>query len=278
MKKLFLVFSLVLLSACQTAHAPAPTDEPEVVDEGRRVPPVSWYSVTLDFGADWQMESSSEAQLVMAREGATFTLSRDTEKELPTIDEDEDKLSIAGQNYVYTVNEDQSITLETSWENTYLKIDSNVGIDEAASILETLRKSRLDYDELSFDRPAGLDWFFQDDKVVFYDDDGDFMEKEIESVCYNAEEDRMTDCSFTAPLIVWKSDSKLNEADYPSNTFYDDVDFDGKIYQVLRFTDASTGEEQVIYVADLSGEYLWIEASSEYDDDAQDILNEVLGL
>lgn len=277
MKKLIFIFALVALSACQTAQAPAP--EPEsTVDDGRRVPPTSWYSVTLDFDPDWQAESASATELLLAREGATFKLTRDPAKELPTVGENDDKLSIAGQNYVYTVNEDQSITLETSWENDYLRIDSNVGIDEAISILETLRKSRLEYDELTFDRPSGLDWFFQDDKVVFYEDDGDFMEKEIVSVCYNEEEDRMTDCSFTAPLTVWKSDSKLSEADYPSNTFYDDVDIDGKLYQVLRFTDASTGEEQVIYVADLGGTYLWIEASDAYDDDAQDILNEVLAL
>lgn len=275
MKKFISILTLVVLSACQTAHAPAAEPEP-TMNDGRRVPPTSWYSATLDFDPDWQVESASETELLLAREGATFKLTRDLEKEMPTATDEDDKLSIAGQNYVYTVNEDQSITLETSWENDYLRIDSNIGIDEAASILETLRKSRLEYDELTFDRPTGLDWFFQDDKVVFYEDDGDFLEKEIVSVCYNEAEDRMMDCSYTAPLTVWKSELKLSEADYPSNTFYDDVDIDGKLYQVLRFTDASTGEEEVIYVADLGGTYLWIEAADAYDDDAQDILNEVL--
>lgn len=270
MKKFLILF--LLLASCQLEVDKDPI--PEVGSET-----ISWNSMTFELPETWDTASVSATELKLS--DGTNDLDVTWDAEIP--EGEFEKIQVGDQNYEM-LSEDP-LTLSTSWSTHDVLINANMSLDDLSLILAQLHKSRIEWMGYEFDRPIGLDWFEgkkyipEWDVLAFREDDGNFLENEAVFPCYDVEKQEITGCDYAPPMVVSfvESDKKLNEI-YKNYDFYDEVDFNGIIYEVLKYTSELHGTVDIVYKSKVGDKYLQIDTVEEYDEDAQDILNEVIGL
>lgn len=261
MRKLAALLIALTLTACGTTPDPTPRSIP-AADQS-----VSWHSLSIPLQDGWQIQEATEDTLVISE--ALHQIRFDRNQELPESNTDR-RVAIGQQNYRDLSTSAETI-LSTSWEKQDLLITTDIPLDILQPLLEPIMKSKMTWRGHYFDRPGGMDWHFLTDTqtLVFIADDGNNLENELTN----------TQDSHKSHMLVYFRETALNLEEISETPSYTkDFDFDGARYSVFRYTSDSTGEEKVIYVGELDDEYIWIWADKAYDDDAQDILNEVIKL
>lgn len=277
MKKLLLIIGLtIILSACGKGGETSPT-----LDENANT--FAWYSMTIDFPEDWELQKVDNLYLRVGNTSEHMDFQRDAKIDRTILVED---ISIAGQNYRYIpANTDTGNTFTTAWERSDYVITTTLNFEKSQAILETLRKPRMQWSGYEFERPGGSDWYYELDLLGFVNDDGNFLENKTHPPCDYARPDHEI-CDNLPLLTIEIRNEPLEIVEgsltaYPDRkvTYFDLTEFDEISYQIMRYTDTFTTLEMVLYVGLLpDGKYLWIDAQKHRDDDAQDILNELIGL
>jgi hypothetical protein len=257
MKKFLILF--LLLASCQLE-----VDKEEIPEFDSES--VSWNSMTFKLPLTWEFTATAESlKLNVSETENAIELTWDAE--LP--EGEFEKIQIADQNYKLISSD--PLQLSTSWSTHDVLISSNMSIDDVYLVLNDLSKSRLEWMGYEFDRPVGADWFMEEKTLYFMEDDGDFLENSAELPC--------TSCDYIPLMSVMLTDdsTKLNEIN-KNPDFYDEVNFNGVIYEVVRFTSMFDGKIYVTYKSKVGDEYLQINTTEDYEEDAEDILNEIIGL
>lgn len=265
MKKFLILF--LLLASCQLE-----VDKGAVSDPNSES--ISWNSMTFELPLTWEYQASAETLKLNVSETENY-IEITWDAVLP--EGEFEKIQIADQNYKLLSKD--PLELSTSWSTHDVLISSNMSLDDVSFVLNNLSKSRMEWMSYEFDRPIGLDWFESDNSLSFAEDDGDFLENKREHPCYDPETQKVLGCDYAASLIVSlvEDDTKLNEIN-KNPDFYDEVNFNGIIYEVVKFTSMLDGQVHVTYKSKLGDKYLQINAVQDYEEDAEDILNEIIGL
>lgn len=146
-------------------------------------------------------------------------------------------------------------------------------VDETENSI-TPEFATLTWQNYTFKRPAGMDWFFYENAagkhLEFLPDDGDALDNETWAP--NETGDPMSDGIYLEVLFTENPDKIEREG----AKYYKEANFNGIIYEISRYVE--NDKEYVEYKSKVGGEYLHITALKEYDSPAQNILNKIIGI
>lgn len=271
MKK-FLILAALLLVSCQAESVQEPVAEVETTE-------TSWNAVTFNTTADWTMDSVNAESIVWrnAEGQIQFEIVDDYETS------EFENMNLSDQNY--KIFSQEPVEIGTSIAKQDILVSSELDFETVWSFLENIERTQIEWMGYTLDTPAGLDWFSGEtydttwDLILFMEDDGNFLENEGKHPCLNPETNKIEGCDYSAPINVnFVTDgTKLSEIN-KNPEFYDEVDFNGVVYEVVKFTSMLDGNTHVTYKGKVGDKYLQVNAVEDYEEAAETIFNEIIGL
>lgn len=271
MKK-FLILAALLLVSCQGQAVQEPTVPEETTA-------TSWNAVTFNTTADWTMDSVNADSIIWKN--------ADGQIQFEIVDDYEtsefERMNLSEQNY--KIFSQDPVEIGTSIAKQDLLITSDLDFEIVWMFLENIERTQLEWMGYTIDTPAGLDWFegkkYNPDWEIlaFMEDDGNFLENLGEHPCYDTVKQEMTGCDYMPPIMVSfvEDGTKLSEIN-KNPEYHQEVDFNGIVYEVVKFNSELTGDLHVTYKSKVGEKYLQINTTEDYEEAAETIFNEIIGL